>query len=310
MKKLRKSELCLNCSKEISDYNYCPECGQLNTNKHVKIKYFVEDFLGDYITFDSKFFRSFVPLVTKPGFLTNEYNDGRRVNYILPLRLYIFVVFVFFLMFSARVSFSDMNIISSSSGAPEIRDVIEDYTPDKKLDEKRLEELKEKYKVIRRIDKKTVNFAQGFGNGAIAQFFEKKIIKLAEKSQLEGGGDFVSEMFNQIPKTLFLLLPFFALILKLVYIRRKILYVKHLVFALHIHTIVFLIFLLAVIFQVWYVVLFCCIVVVAYVFMAFRKVYKQSVLKTLVKMFMVYSFYFFFFPFAMIFVVFMSLANV
>ncbi|MCH7677577.1 DUF3667 domain-containing protein, partial [candidate division KSB1 bacterium] len=40
-------------------------------------------FLGDYFTFDSRFFRSFIPLLRKPGHLTNEYNSGRRVSYIL-----------------------------------------------------------------------------------------------------------------------------------------------------------------------------------------------------------------------------------
>lgn len=54
------------------------------------------DFLGHYFTFDSKFFHSIVPLVIKPGFLSREYAKGRRVSYILPLRLYIFTTFIFF----------------------------------------------------------------------------------------------------------------------------------------------------------------------------------------------------------------------
>lgn len=97
-KKLRKSPVCLNCGYQIGDSRYCPNCGQQNSDKQVSIKYLLDDFLGDYFTFDSKFFRSFFPLLTKPGFLTKEYNSGKRTNYILPLRLYIFTTFFFFLI--------------------------------------------------------------------------------------------------------------------------------------------------------------------------------------------------------------------
>jgi len=86
----------------MEDYNYCPECGQINTTKQVPLKLFFHDILGDYFTFDSRFFRSFIPLLRKPGHLTNEYNSGRRVSYILPLRLYLFVTILFFFIISLQ----------------------------------------------------------------------------------------------------------------------------------------------------------------------------------------------------------------
>ncbi len=101
-KKLRKSLKCLNCGTSMEDYNYCPECGQINTTKQVPLKLFFHDILGDYFTFDSRFFRSFIPLLRKPGHLTNEYNSGRRVSYILPLRLYLFVTILFFFIISLQ----------------------------------------------------------------------------------------------------------------------------------------------------------------------------------------------------------------
>jgi len=86
----------------MEDYNYCPECGQINTTKQVPLKLFFHDILGDYFTFDSRFFRSFIPLLRRPGHLTNEYNSGRRVSYILPLRLYLFVTILFFFIISLQ----------------------------------------------------------------------------------------------------------------------------------------------------------------------------------------------------------------
>ncbi len=92
---------CLNCNELLEEaYQFCPFCGQETSDKIITFKQFIQDFLGDYFTFDSKIFRSLIPLLFKPGFLTNEYLGGRRVKYILPLRLYIFISIIFFLLFS------------------------------------------------------------------------------------------------------------------------------------------------------------------------------------------------------------------
>ncbi|MCO4799896.1 MAG: DUF3667 domain-containing protein, partial [Colwelliaceae bacterium] len=41
--------------------------------------------------------RTLFPLIFKPGFLTNEYIAGRRVHYVPPLRLYLFISIIFFI---------------------------------------------------------------------------------------------------------------------------------------------------------------------------------------------------------------------
>lgn len=64
----------------------------------VHFKQFILDFLGDYFTFDSLIIRSFKPLLFNPGFLTNEFLAGRRVHYIPPLRMFIFISIIFFLV--------------------------------------------------------------------------------------------------------------------------------------------------------------------------------------------------------------------
>ncbi|HDL18667.1 MAG TPA: DUF3667 domain-containing protein [Bacteroidetes bacterium] len=60
------------------------------------VRRFLKEFIGDYFTFDAKFFRSLFPLLFKQGHLTKEYISGRRANDIYPLRLYIFTTFLFF----------------------------------------------------------------------------------------------------------------------------------------------------------------------------------------------------------------------
>lgn len=76
---------------------YCSACGQAAMGDNT-FGHFIQQFLGDYFTFDSKITRSLKPLLFKPGELTLEYLRGRRQRYIPPLRLFIFLSVLFFLV--------------------------------------------------------------------------------------------------------------------------------------------------------------------------------------------------------------------
>lgn len=91
--------ICKNCEEKLDkEFQYCPKCGQEHKEKVVHFKQFILDFLGDYFTFDSLIIRSVRPLLFNPGFLTNEFIAGRRVRYIPPLRMFIFISIIFFLI--------------------------------------------------------------------------------------------------------------------------------------------------------------------------------------------------------------------
>jgi len=90
---------CKNCGHTLQEeFKFCPYCGQEHKDKIVTFKQFALDFLGDYFTFDSLIIRSVKPLIFSPGFLTKEYILGKRVRYIPPLRMFIFISIVFFLI--------------------------------------------------------------------------------------------------------------------------------------------------------------------------------------------------------------------
>lgn len=80
--------------------NYCYNCGQENHDKRVTVGMLVQDLFREQWTLDNKGWRSLKMLLTKPGFLTLEFMDGKRVNYSRPLRIYLFVSFVYFLLSS------------------------------------------------------------------------------------------------------------------------------------------------------------------------------------------------------------------
>jgi hypothetical protein len=91
--------ICKNCETNLkTEFQFCPKCGQEHKDKVVHFKQFILDFLGDYFTFDSLIIRSVKPLLFNPGFLTNEFIAGRRVRYIPPLRMFIFISIIFFLI--------------------------------------------------------------------------------------------------------------------------------------------------------------------------------------------------------------------
>lgn len=91
--------ICKNCGLNLEpNFKFCPTCGQQHKEKVVHFKQFILDFLGDYFTFDSLIIRSVRPLLFNPGFLTIEYIAGRRVKYIPPLRMFIFISIIFFLV--------------------------------------------------------------------------------------------------------------------------------------------------------------------------------------------------------------------
>jgi len=80
------------------------------------------------------------------------------------------------------------------------------------------------------------------------------------------------------------MVPFFALILKLLYMRCNRYYVEHLVFSFHVHTFIFLFLLVPVFISRWFIVLLIIFAILLYLFTAMKRVYNQSFLKTLLKM--------------------------
>lgn len=97
MSKKRKSNVCFNCSTELlNQENFCPNCGQENHSKQATIKDLSMDLIGESLSFDSRLFRSIVPLILKPGLVTIEYLDGKRRRYIPPIRVFLFLSFLYF----------------------------------------------------------------------------------------------------------------------------------------------------------------------------------------------------------------------
>ena len=118
---------CLNCGTPMKGA-YCYECGQ--PERHF-IRFFPRvlwDMINEAFDLDSKIFRTFMPLMFRPGSLTLEYIAGRRARYINPLRLYIVISLIFFLVLSmvARFSGEDTSLINVDDSGVKSRVTVTD----------------------------------------------------------------------------------------------------------------------------------------------------------------------------------------
>jgi hypothetical protein len=93
----RKEKNCLNCGHHVEEH-FCSHCGQPNLELKEPFWHFIGHSIGHYFHFDSKFFHTLVPLLTKPGQITLDYLAGKRARYIHPVSLYIFVSIVYFII--------------------------------------------------------------------------------------------------------------------------------------------------------------------------------------------------------------------
>ena len=131
-------------------------------------------------------------------------------------------------------------------------------------------------------------------------FYYQQVIntnKNIEQIMIDGGKAYIKTLTSYISISLFIFLPFFALFLKLVYIRRNYTYMEHLIFVFHVQTVFFLLFLLFYLLNLitktdaFLVVFF--ILFLLYLYKALRFFYKQSRLKTILKFIILNSFYLF-----------------
>lgn len=96
--KIRENKTCLNCGHLVEE-RFCPHCGQENTEPRQPFYYLFTHFIEDFTHYDGQFWRTIKYLLLRPGKLTKEYLLGKRQAFVAPVKLYIFVSFVTFLLF-------------------------------------------------------------------------------------------------------------------------------------------------------------------------------------------------------------------
>src|ERR1700748_2505931 len=130
-KHYRKENDCLNCG-TILEGKFCHNCGQENLEMKESFGHMMNHAISDYFHFDHQFFSTLKPLFTKPGFLTNEYMAGRRANYLHPVKMYIFISLVYFVVLF-QTGHTLMNVHTNVRGSQSTQKAIDSVMKDPKI---------------------------------------------------------------------------------------------------------------------------------------------------------------------------------
>ena len=276
--KLRTDKTCLNCGAEITG-RFCSACGQENIEPKQTVWHLINHFFSDITHFDGKFFVTVKDLFAKPGFLSKEYMIGRRVSYLDPIRMYIFTSAIFFLIFFSLFDVRNKHVSANTSTEiqkdPELRElmtkaknaadslrILKNYnataTPLITLDEDspavkkggvQIKPAKVNYQTVESYDSVQKALTPDQRDGWIKHKLTRREIQVVQQLNENPGGtvrEFLSNFMHNFPKVLFISLPLFALVLRLLYVREKnFYYVDHGIFSVHLYIFSFLLLLIS-----------------------------------------------------------------
>lgn len=115
---LRVDKTCLNCNHVVAD-RFCPNCGQENTESRKTFYHLFFHFFEDLTHYENAFWKTIKNLILRPASLTKEYLSGKRLSYLAPVRLYIFISFVTFFLISLFPSTVEEEIKSEKNKTEE-----------------------------------------------------------------------------------------------------------------------------------------------------------------------------------------------
>jgi hypothetical protein len=94
---------CPNCEKEFEEgFEFCPHCGQ-KAKEELTLGVLFYNTIANYFSFDARFLKSFIPLMFKPGYLAKKFLEGKRLLFLHPAQMYLFISVVFFFLYSFNV---------------------------------------------------------------------------------------------------------------------------------------------------------------------------------------------------------------
>lgn len=111
---------CLNCGSKLKG-RYCHACGQQATSTTPTIRGIIMEYFYNAMLWEPKSLRTIWLLIRRPGFLTKEFLSGRYVSHVHPLKLNMFMLFVFvtlFMLFSGTENASIQPIADDEETSP------------------------------------------------------------------------------------------------------------------------------------------------------------------------------------------------
>ncbi|MDQ6736625.1 MAG: DUF3667 domain-containing protein [Gemmatimonadota bacterium] len=266
---------CLNCGAPVAD-KYCGHCGQRSGDVRLSLRDLLHELAAEHFGLDTKVARTLVTLVRKPGQLTTEFLAGRRMSYVPPLRLYLSLSVLFFLLSALK---------SDTATSPDRSDGVRAVQLGKAdssaaAASSAIARAAADSVVPSRIADKSI--ADTLHGNAVSLFFKRRFVQRIAylKAHRQEATQHISESFHhELPDALFLLVPGLALALSALYRRSGRFYVEHLVFALHFQAFSFAALTVGLL-PVPVLGTVIGLAILAYLFLAMRRVYGGTMLAT------------------------------
>ncbi len=264
---------CRNCGLSLKG-QYCSGCGQRARVRMITVWELLRDLFGDVFELDSRLWRSLVPLLFKPGFLTREYLEGRRVRYMPPFRMYLVLSVLFFLLVSLFSDADGIRFTSDEDGAsistqigadgaegeetadadtdsvgsaepanPSARptkDAVKDESPNLAADVSAKDADEEKKQNDDQCDLEVSKMTTGIG-WLDRRLSEEHLEEVCRQVVADQGKTAIREFLRNTPTMMFFFLPLIAVLMKFLYPLSKRYYVEHLLFFVHYHAFFFLV---------------------------------------------------------------------
>ena len=260
---------CLNCKTQLPpDATFCHICGQRVGPALISLKDIFSDFFDSVFNVNSRFFLTLGHLFI-PGYLTQQFFRGKRAGYISPLRLF-FVALITLFAILGVIYFGDVE--SSIDGQTpyqayqvnqKAREMVSNtilHIGYDTLDTSQRAILDTLKHALPEFDEKTVDLQLTVTNNAKValtpdEVYGMPIDTVLARHQLKSFGErlitrqlilaqrnpakVIQQAIANSTWMILLLMPVLAFVLKLLYIRRNMYFVQHLVFLFHFHAAAF-----------------------------------------------------------------------
>ncbi len=255
----------------------------------------------------------------------NQFLAGRRVRYVHPLRLYLLVSILFFFVINywakslhvdpSKLSAEDRAEIAADPDIPPgVKAQIERAIDPKGLTQPEAQTSPSPKAAVPPQPTATASPPPSATSptpagdfGPLVQFdkppsdpIEKWLEQRAKEKMGEHGSKmalFIATLFSNLPYMMLCCIPLFAFVLKVLYVRKRIFYIDHLVYALHIHSFAYLAIMLIVLITIGlnrsipgtfagWIIAALWITFAVQVFLSIRRVYRQGWFFTVFKFFL------------------------
>ena len=268
-----RGEECLNCIHPLDRSDrYCPNCSQINSTKKVTFTDLISEFFASLISYDSRFRKTLSKLIFKPGEISKDYIQGKRLTYTNPFRFLLSLAIVYFIIISFTSDLSELDRIGNTNETNSIKfnefsnleaegnKNINIINIDSiRINSRRLDSIRmlksetyydsiDKKSTVSRFFAKIDFFRAGIEQNKFYTYqealnvsktessFESKITFSAARSIVKVSkqpGSFLNYFISKIPIIIFLFLPFFAVFIWLIYNKQRYSYMDHLIFGFH-----------------------------------------------------------------------------